>query len=152
MTMVQLPAVNTPQFDWCRTTLPNQPQPVPPIYEPEVTARAIVWAATHRRRELYVGWPAVKVIVGNKLFPGLADRYLARTGYDSQQADEPLSTPRRDNLFEPVDEDHGARGRFSDQSRKSSLHLWLTTHRRALAAGAAAALAATGAGALLTDR
>src|ERR671924_421859 len=101
--MVQLPALNTPQFDWCRTRLPNRPQPVPPIFQPEVAARAIAWAATHRRRgELLVGGPTLKVVLGNKLAAGLGDRYLARTGYDSQQTDEPIAADREDNLFEPV--------------------------------------------------
>ena len=85
ITMVQLPAVNTPQFNWCRTKLPDHPQPVPPIYQPEVPAEAVYWAAHHRRRELDVGFSAVKAIFGNKLAPRFADWYLARTGYESQQ-------------------------------------------------------------------
>ncbi|HJQ28831.1 MAG TPA: SDR family oxidoreductase, partial [Rubrobacter sp.] len=116
ITMVELPAVNTPQFDHCKTRLPNQPQPVPPIYQPEVPARAIYWAAHHRRRDLYLGGSSVAVIIGNKLLPGLGDRYLARTGYDSQQAGEPVDPNRPDNLFEPVPGDQGAHGRFDDQS------------------------------------
>ena len=141
LTMVQLPALNTPQFDWCRTRLPNRPQPVPPIYQPEVAARAIAWAATHRRRELLVGGPTLKVVVGNKLAAGLGDRYLARTGYDSQQTDEPIAGDREDNLFEPVERDHGAHGRFDKAARDDSLQLRATTHRLPLT-GAAAGIGA----------
>ena len=102
VTMVQLPALNTPQFTWSRAKLPRAPQPVPPIFQPEVAADAIVWAARHPRRELMVGWPTVRAIVGNAIAPGLADRYLARNGYDAQQTDEPVDPDRPDNLFEPV--------------------------------------------------
>ena len=139
LTMVQLPALNTPQFEWCRTRMPNRPQPVPPIYQPEVAARAIVWAAAHRRRELLVGGATVKVVKGNKLAPGLADRYLARTGYEGQQTDERLPEKRPDNLFDPVDEDLGARGRFDQGARGHSVQLWASTNRARL--GAAIALA-----------
>src|SRR5581483_6352483 len=108
ITMVQLPALNTPQFGWVRSRLPRRAQPVPPVFQPEVAARAIAWAATHRRREVYVGWSTVKAIVlGAKLFPDLADAYLARTGYASQQTSEP-DGDRRDNLFDAVGGDHGA--------------------------------------------
>jgi NAD(P)-dependent dehydrogenase (short-subunit alcohol dehydrogenase family) len=123
LTMVQLPALNTPQFDWCRTRLPNRPQPVPPIYQPEVAARAIAWAAAHRRRQLLVGGPTLKVVLGNKFAAGLGDRYLARTGYDSQQAEEPIDADRDDNLFEPVDRDAGAHGRFDAEARDDSVQL-----------------------------
>src|SRR5689334_4240500 len=94
VTMVQMPALNTPQFDWCKTRMPRAPQPVPPIFKPEVAADAIVWAARHPRRELYVGWPSVKAIWANKIAPGLLDRYLARTCYDAQMTDEPVSAER----------------------------------------------------------
>src|SRR5438105_3792296 len=112
LTMVQLPALNTPQFSWGRTRMPRHPQPVPPIFEPEVAAEAIAYAAEHAPRELYVGWPTVKAIVGNKLVPRLADRYLARTGFDSQQTDEPVDADRPDNLFEPAPGAYGAHGIF----------------------------------------
>src|SRR5581483_4544305 len=102
LTVVHLPAVNTPQFSWCRTRLPRHPQPVPPIFEPEVPARAIYWAAHHRRREVFVGEPTVKAIYGQDVVPGLADWYLGRNGYDSQQTEEPVSPNRPDNLFESV--------------------------------------------------
>jgi NAD(P)-dependent dehydrogenase (short-subunit alcohol dehydrogenase family) len=147
VTAVELPALNTPQFSWGRTKMPRQPQPVPPIFQPEVAADAIVWASRNDRRELYVGWPTVQAIVGNKIAPGLADLYLARTGYDAQQIDEPVAPDRRDNLFEPVPGDFAAHGRFDDRAKPRSAQLWLTKHRRWLAAGALAALA----GAVLRD-
>jgi short-subunit dehydrogenase len=144
VTMVQLPALNTPQFTWSRAKLPRQPQPVPPIFQPEVAADAIVWAAAHPRRELMVGWPTVKAIVGNSVAPGLADRYLARTGYESQQTEEPVPFDRRDNLFEPVPGDQAAHGPFDDRSRPRSIQLTLSKHRLSLLAGAGAlALAAS---------
>jgi hypothetical protein len=136
--MVQLPALNTPQFTWSRAKLPRAPQPVPPIFQPEVAADAIVWAAKHPRRELMVGWPTVKAIVGNALVPGIADRYLARTGFDSQQTDDPVDPNRPDNLFEPVPGDQGAHGPFDDQSRTRSIQLRLVKHRVPLLAGVAA--------------
>jgi NAD(P)-dependent dehydrogenase (short-subunit alcohol dehydrogenase family) len=142
VTMVQLPGLNTPQFDHCRTRLPGEPMPVPPIFQPEVAAEAVVWAAHHRRRELYVGASAALTIATNKAAPGLLDRYLARTGYTSQQTDRPVDPNRSDNLFEPVPGDAGAHGRFDDQAKERSLHLALITHRRALGLG----VLATGAG------
>jgi NAD(P)-dependent dehydrogenase (short-subunit alcohol dehydrogenase family) len=138
VTMVQLPALNTPQFTWSRSKLPHQPQPVPPIYQPEVAADAIVWASRHPRRELRVGWPTVKAIVGNALMPGLADRYLAANGYDAQQTDRPLDPGRRDNLFEPAPGDQGAHGPFDENARRRSVQLLATKHRRPLLAGASA--------------
>jgi NADP-dependent 3-hydroxy acid dehydrogenase YdfG len=141
VTMVELPALNTPQFSWGRTKMPRLPQPVPPIFQPEVAAEAIVWASKNRRRELYVGWPTVEAIVGNRIAPGLADLYLARTGYDAQQIDEPVPPDRRDNLFEPVPGDFAAHGPFDDRAKSRSVQFSLTTHRRWLAAGALAALA-----------
>lgn len=133
LTMVQLPAVNTPQFNWCRFRLPRKPQPVPPIYQPEIPAKGIVWAAHHPRREVFVGGSTVAVIWGNKFFPSLGDRYLGRTGYDSQQYDGPPDPNRRDYLWEPVDVDAGAHGTFDDRSNGRSLQLWATTHRNWLA-------------------
>ena len=129
LTMVQLPALNTPQFDWGRAKLPKSPQPVPPIFQPEVAGQAVVWAARHRRRELYVSFPTSKAIVGDKLAPGLADLYLARTGFDAQQTEEPLQPDRRDNLFEPVRGERGVHGRFDEVARGESRQLWWTTHR-----------------------
>lgn len=134
LTMVQLPALNTPQFRWVKSRLPNKAQPVPPIYQPEVAADAIVWAAYHRRRELLVGFPSVLTVVGNKLFPGLGDRYLAQTGYESQQTDEPHDPDRPHNLWQPLPGDHGAHGVFNDRARERSRQLWVNTHLRELAA------------------
>ena len=125
VTMVQLPAMNTPQFDWVKSRLPRQPQPVPPIYEPEVAANAIVWAARHRRREMSVGMPTVEAIWGNKIASPLLDRYLARTGYDSQQTDQPADPDRPNNLWEPLPGDHGAHGRFAARSTDTSPQTWI---------------------------
>jgi hypothetical protein len=144
VSMVQLPALNTPQFTWARTRMPKEPQPVPPIYQPEVAAKAIVWAARNPRRELMVGWPTVKVILGNSVAPGVVDRYLAKNGYDAQQRDEPHDPSRPDNLFEPVDEDRGAHGPFDGESRERSIQAALSRHRRALGLGAAVSAAAAG--------
>ena len=140
LTMVHLPALNTPQFTWCKTRLPRHPQPVPPIFQPEVAAEAILWAAHHKRREVYVGGPTVKAIVTNKAAPGTLDLYLARKAYDAQQTSDPVNPERPSNLFEPVPGDHGAHGVFDDRARDCSTHLWATTHRSwVLGMGTAAA-------------
>jgi NAD(P)-dependent dehydrogenase (short-subunit alcohol dehydrogenase family) len=133
VTMVQMPALNTPQFSWVKSRLPNKPQPVPPIFQPEVAAEAIVWAAHHDRPEVYVGWPTVEAIVGNKIVPRIADEYLAHAGYKSQQTNEPVDPNRRDNLWQPVPGDHGAHGDFDNRAHSHSLQLWATTHRGWLA-------------------
>jgi NAD(P)-dependent dehydrogenase (short-subunit alcohol dehydrogenase family) len=138
VTMVQMPAFNTPQFGWVKSRLPRKPQPVPPIFQPEVGARAIVWAADHPRREVYVGWPTVKAIVGDKLAAGYADRYLARHGYDSQQYDGLDDPHRADNLWHPLPGDRGAHGDFDARAKRHSLQLWANTHRPLLAAAGAA--------------
>ena len=142
--MVHLSAFNTPQFEWGRTTLPFRPRPMGKIFQPEVAARAVYWAATHRRRELWVGVPAVKAILGTYLFPGLLDRYLGRTAWDGQNTGEPLPAGRRDNLHAPVPGDHGAHGRFDALATSRSPQLWLDTHRGLVAAAALGALAAVG--------
>jgi short-subunit dehydrogenase len=129
ITMVHLPAMNTPQFSWCRTRLPRHPQPVPPIFQPEVAAEGIYWAAHHSRRELLVGAPTVEAVEGNKIAPDLLDHYLARTGYESQQTSEPIPPDRPDNLFAPVPGNWGAHGVFSDRAANRSPQLWATTHR-----------------------
>jgi NAD(P)-dependent dehydrogenase (short-subunit alcohol dehydrogenase family) len=129
VTSVLLPALNTPQFEWVRTRLPGHPQPVPPIYQPEVAAEAIMWAAVHAPRDLKVGISTVAAIYANRLAPGLLDRYLARTGYESQQLDEPVDTTRPDNLFAPVGRDAGAHGRFDARAHTRS---WQLTARTAL--------------------
>jgi NAD(P)-dependent dehydrogenase (short-subunit alcohol dehydrogenase family) len=125
VTMVQLPAMNTPQFDWVKSRLPREPQPVPPIYQPEVAADAIVWAASQRRREISVGGPTAVAIWGNKFASGLADRYLARTGYDSQQTDTLADPERPNNLWQPLPGDHGAHGRFASRSTDFSVQTWV---------------------------
>jgi NAD(P)-dependent dehydrogenase (short-subunit alcohol dehydrogenase family) len=133
VTTVNLPAMNTPQFDWVKSRLPFAPQPVPPIYEPEIAADAIVWAAEHRRRELSVGMTTVAVIWGNKIAAPLGDRYLARTGYDAQQTDEPADPNRPDNLWHPLPGDHGAHGRFASRSATRSPQTWINEHLPAIA-------------------
>ncbi len=118
---VHLPAVNTPQFDWVLSRLPKRSRPVPPIYQPEVAARAIVWAAEHPRKEVWVGAPTAATILANRVAPGLLDRYLGRTGYRSQQADEPADPSAPANLWEPVHADVEARGRFDARAHDRSL-------------------------------
>jgi hypothetical protein len=141
LTMVQLPALNTPQFRWSRAKVGRQPQPVPPIYDPAIAARAIVWAARARRREILVGGPTLATVLGDKVAPALGDRYLAKSGFDAQTTDEAIA-PREGNLFEPVEGDFGAAGPFADDARRSSAQLWLTQRRDTLATAAGALLAA----------
>lgn len=152
LTVVHMPAMNTPQFEWVKSRLNHKPQPVPPIFEPEVGARAVYWAAHHDRREVWVGGSTVSAIVGNKMAPGALDHYLGRTGYDSQQTPEMDDPSRPDNLWSPVDasEDHGAHGTFDDKSRRFSYQLWADLHRRSLGIGLG--IAAGVAGALLAFR
>jgi NAD(P)-dependent dehydrogenase (short-subunit alcohol dehydrogenase family) len=133
ITVAQMPAVNTPQFSWVRTRLPRHPQPVPPIYEPEVAARGVVNAADHpARKEFWVGMSTVATILGQKVAAPLLDRYLARTGYSSQQTDQKVEPGRPDNLWEPVDRpagaDHGAHGEFDSKSHGRSAQVWLSEH------------------------
>ncbi len=139
LTMVQMPALNTPQFDWGRNKLPKRPQPVPPIFQPEVAAEAIVFAAYARRREVWVGGPTIKAILANKIAPGLLDRYLARQGYSGQLSAEPADPAAPDNLFEPVPGDHGAHGRFDRRATSWSAALWASMHKGSLLAGGAVA-------------
>lgn len=143
--MVHLPGVNTPQFEWIRNKMGCKSQPVGTIFQPEVAARAIMWAATEgNRRELFVGWPTVQAVVGDKIAPALADRYVAATVWDAHQSDEPEPPGRRDNLFEPVPGDHGAHGPYDHLAKDRSWQLWATTHRGTLAlAGVAAAVLGT---------
>jgi NAD(P)-dependent dehydrogenase (short-subunit alcohol dehydrogenase family) len=148
---VHLPGLNTTQFEMVRLRMPRRPRPVPPVYQPEVAARAIVWAAQHpRRRELWVGGSTVLTIVGNRLAPWLADRYLARTGFDSQQTDQPAGAERlrTDYVDAPLPGDHGSHGSFDDEAKARSPQLWLAEHRRVLAAAGAGAAAAAGVAAL----
>ncbi len=152
LTMVHLPAVNTPQFSWGKSRMPHQAQPVPPIYQPEVPAEAIYWAAHQRRRELFVGMPTLKAVEGNKVAPGLLDRFLARKAYYGQQTNAPRDPNAPDNLWEPLDgergRDHGAHGIFDDRSRTHSPELWASQHREWLGT-VGAGLAGLGLGVLL---
>ena len=141
VSMVQLPGLNTTQFTWGRTKLPKQTMPVPPIYQPEVAADAIHYAAHHKRRQIYVGLPTVMNILGERVAPWLLDRYLASSGYKSQMTDQPLDAQGHDNLFEPVDEDRGAHGPFDDQAHSFSPQYELAKRRGMVLAGLGAAAA-----------
>lgn len=141
VTMVQLPAMNTPQFDWVRSHLPRRAQPWPPIYEPEVGAEGIIYAIDHDcDRELLVAWPTVKAVLGNKLVPAYLDRYLGEHGLEAQETDEPEQVDRPDNLWHSVPGDYAARGRFTKRSSERSLELWLRKNRSWLAIAAAGSL------------
>ncbi len=142
VTVVQMPALNTPQFSWVKSRLKRKAQPVPPIYEPEVAAQAIYWAAHHRHRELWVGGSTLEAMIGQKFIPGILDHYLGRTGYKAQQTSEPEDPNRRDNLWAPVDDtqDYGAHGSFDHVANPSSKELWLSMHRSELIMGSIAAL------------
>ena len=145
ITMVQLPGVNTTQFNWCRSKLPNHPQPVPPIYQPEIPAEAVYWAAHHRRRELWVGYSTLQAIIGTKLSALAGDIYLARTAFDGQQMkDHSVPPDRPDNLFEPVVDIAATHGIFDDQAKRHSPQLWLATHRAVAGGAGLAAVAALG--------
>src|SRR5436305_1909827 len=135
--MLQLPAVNTPQFDVVRTRLPRHPQPVPPIYQPEVIATAVLHVAEHPTRELWIAGSAIKAIVGQRVIPGLLDRYLGKIGYDSQQTNQPVEPDRPDNVFTPIQGDKGAHGDFDARARNFSAELWARLHPAAIAAGLA---------------
>ncbi len=136
VSMVHLPAMNTPQFGWVKSRLPRKAQPVPPIYQPEIAAEAIFWAAHNDRRELWVGGPTVQAILADRVAPGLVDRYLGHMGYEAQQTDEPEDPNRGDNLWQPVAGDHGAHGTFGDRAADRSPQLWAATHRNGLTLGA----------------
>jgi hypothetical protein len=151
VTLVQMPALNTPQFSWVRSRLPCQPQPVPPIYQPELAARAVVYAAEHpRRKQYWVGASTVATLVGQRLAAPLLDRYLARTGYSSQQTDQPKQEVA-DNLWQPLDDtsghDYGSHGIFDDDAHETSRQWWLRRHTAPLLVAAGAVVAgAVGAG------
>lgn len=142
VTSVHMPAMNTPQFTWVKSRLPNEPQPVPPIYQPEVGAEAVYRAALPEfaRREWLVAHPTYVAVLGNRIAPALGDRYLASVGYDAQQTDEPVSPARQNNLWSPVPGDHGAHGPFGTRSTGHSPLLTLTTYRGWVALGVAAVL------------
>jgi hypothetical protein len=145
MTMVQLPGLNTPQFDHCRSKLPKKPMPVAPIYQPEVAAEGVYFAAHSNRRQVWVGVSTAYTIVGERLAPWLGDWYMAKTGVSSQQTQERIDPPRAGNLFEPVDGDPGAHGDFDAKAHSHSAVLWFAKHRRALAGVAVTATALTAA-------
>jgi len=151
VTMVQMPALNTPQFGWVKSRLPRKAQPVPPIFQPEVAADAIYFAAHNPRREFYVGLPTVGAIVADRIAPGLLDRYLARTGYDSQQYNGAEDPNRPDNLWQPVPGDHGAHGAFDSRAQRCTPQLWASEHR-ALVALALATLVTYGLLALFKEK
>jgi short-subunit dehydrogenase len=134
--IVQLPALNTPHFDWALSRLPRRAQPVPPIYQPEVAARAVVEFARRRRRELWVGWGTIRAMAANRVAPGLLDRYLARKGYDAQQTDAPERPERPNNLWAAVSGDAAAHGRFDERATRSTAALWCSLHRAPLIAAA----------------
>ncbi|MGW0176354.1 SDR family oxidoreductase [Rhodococcus sp. NPDC003322] len=156
-TMVQLPAINTPQFSWVLSRLPRQAQPVPPIYQPDVAARAVVFAADHpRRREYWVGGSTVATLIANAVAPGLLDRYLAATGFDAQQASDPRPVDQAANLWEPADgpdgHDYGARGIFDSRATTRCPQLWATQHRGVVGAASAAVIGGAGLAAGLIRR
>lgn len=138
VTMVQLPAMNTTQFGFVKTRLPNKPKPMGKIYQPEVAAKVIVYAAEHERREYRVGYPTLQAIIGNKIAPWFADYVLANNAIEGQQTDEPEDPNRKHNLWEPIPGDHGAHGRFDDQATYSSPQVWLSLHRDEILKGALA--------------
>jgi short-subunit dehydrogenase len=148
VSMIQLPGLNTTQFTWGRTKLPKQTMPVPPMYQPEVAADAIHYAAHHKRRQIYVGMPTVMNIVGERLAPWLLDRFLAKTAYKNQMTDQDLDAQGHDNLFRPVDEDRGAHGPFDEQAHSLSPQYEFAKRRAAVMAGVGAALVGAGAAAV----
>jgi hypothetical protein len=132
--MVELPAMNTTQFKFVKSRLPFKPRPMGTIYQPEIAAEVIEYCSRHPRREYYVGWPTIKAIVGNKILPAYADRVLARTGYDGQMTSEPEVAGKPHNLWQPLPGDHGARGRFDEQSKDFSMAAWASMHKGPIAA------------------
>ena len=143
VSMVELPALNTPQFGWVKTSLPNKPKPMGKIFQPEVAAKAIMHIALHPEREMYVAWPTFQSIIGDKVAPGLLDRYLAKKGYQGQQTDEPINNNRKYNLWEPVPGDHGAHGTFDKKASYKSPLLWVSINKKTVAAAAAAFVTAS---------
>jgi hypothetical protein len=145
ITIVEMPAVNTPQFEWCATTLNQHPKPMGTVFQPEVAARAVVWAAHVRRREVMVGMPSRMAVWGEKFIPGLLDRFLARTAVSGQKLSEPISESRPANLWEPVPGNFAAHGKFNQGAHEHSAWLWLNMNRKwviAMAGAGAAVVAA----------
>src|SRR5690554_5346107 len=143
--MVHLAAFNTPQFDWARHRIAGKPQPLPPIFQPEVAAGAIVWSTRHKRRELYVGFPAVKIVLGNKFMPRLVDHMASREAIDGQMDTNGNNPSIRDNLFDPIPEDRGTHGRFNEQAKTRSWQLLLSQNRTPVSLALLAGAAVTGA-------
>lgn len=141
--MVQMPALNTPQFNWCKTTFKKKPQPVPPIYQPEVAADAIYFAAFNKKREMYVGMSTAVIVNGNKFFPGYGDKYLAKNGFNSQLTDQAIDEDRPNNLYEPVEGDFGTHGDFDDISKGGSWQLKVDKNKNLISAAAAGFAAVT---------
>ncbi|HUP28181.1 MAG TPA: SDR family NAD(P)-dependent oxidoreductase, partial [Chloroflexia bacterium] len=133
ISMVQLPGINTPQFSWVKNNLPGKPKPTGPVFQPEVAAEAIVWAAYNEHRELNLGAVTDVILLGNKIIPGFGDYYLGKTGFEAQQTKEPDDPERPNNLWEPVPGDFGVQGRFGDKAKGRSTQLWLRMHRRIVA-------------------
>ncbi|WP_102227105.1 SDR family oxidoreductase [Acidimangrovimonas sediminis] len=156
ITVCHLPAVNTPQFDWARNKMPHRPRPVAPVFDPELIANGIHHAAFHPKREFWLGFSSVKAIMSEKMSPAAGDKYLARTGYSGQQTDEPEDPTRPDNLFETVEGDWAAEGRFGDEASESSAAIWTSEHGGSRLVGGAtlatAAVVALGAFALTRGR
>lgn len=128
VTILQMPAMNTPQFDWCKTVFDKHPQPMGKVFQPEVAARAVYYAAHHPRRQFYIGWPSVKAIWGNKFIPGLLDRYLAKVGYAGQLTNNPIPPDRPNNLYRPLPGNYSAHGSFDKIAHKRSPQVWADTH------------------------
>ncbi len=147
--MLQLPAVNTPQFDWVLSRLEWRAQPVPPVFQPELIADAVVRFAERPRREMWLGWPTIRAIVANRVIPGALDWYLGRTGVEAQQTEEPEQPDRPSNLWDPVSADCEAHGRFDDRATSKSPAIWVSSRRREVTA---AALAGAVGGLLLSVR
>jgi NAD(P)-dependent dehydrogenase (short-subunit alcohol dehydrogenase family) len=152
ITMVQLPGVNTPQFEWIRCKMPHKPRPIGAVFQPEVAAQAIHFAAHSNRKEVLVGYPTVQSVWGDKFASSWLDEYLADVAFKGQQSPEPVGPERRDNLFEPVPGDFAARGRFDDEARDSSPELWASMHKKQIGLAALGAAAAVGAGFMLSRR
>ena len=144
ITMVDLPAINTPQFDWALNKMGRKAKPVAPIFQPEVPARAIVFAATHHRRDIWLGIPTIKAILANRIAPGLIDKYLAKTGYSGQLSDQRLPDDAPSNLFEPVPGNYGAHGRFDSRATNTTWTMFTDRHRTAFWAGAAGLIGLVG--------
>jgi NAD(P)-dependent dehydrogenase (short-subunit alcohol dehydrogenase family) len=142
VSVVHMPALNTPQFSWCKSRMPRKAQPVPPIFQPEVGAEAVYWAAHHHRRELLVGWPTIQAVWGQKAIPGLLDRYLAKMAWDGQMYDGTRDPGAPVDLYEPVPGHQGAHGSFDERASDHSPALWAVTHRGLVAAGVGGLVAA----------